>query len=74
MGTGQSQRRHDLDLGRRTDLAVQLSKEESEKEVNMIGKDQPKAELKESYYESADNNHPEKKKAMVKQLEKLLPA
>ena len=40
----------------------------------MIGKDQPKAELKESYYESADNNHPEKKKAMVKQLEKLLPA
>ena len=33
MGAGQYQRRHDLDLGRRTDLAVQLSKEESEKEV-----------------------------------------
>ena len=30
----------------------------------MIGKDQPKAELKESYYESTDNNHPEKKKAI----------
>ena len=69
MGAGQYQRRHDPDLGRRTDLAVQLSKEESEKEVNMIGKDQPKAGLKESYYESTDNNHPEKKKAMVKQLE-----
>ena len=39
---------------------------------NMIGKDRPKAELKESYYESTDNNHPEKKKAMIKQLEKLL--
>ena len=40
----------------------------------MIGKDQPKAELKESNYESTDNNHQEKKKAMVKKLEKLLPA
>ena len=74
MDTSQHQRRHDLDLGRRIDLAVQLSKEESEKEVNMIGKDQLKAELKEYYYESTDNNHPEKKKAMVKQLEKLLTA
>ena len=40
----------------------------------MIVKDQLKAELKEYYYESTDNNHPEKKKAMVKQLEKLLTA
>ena len=40
----------------------------------MIGKDQPKAEPKESYYESTDNNHQEKKKAMIKELEKLLPA
>jgi hypothetical protein len=39
---------------------------------NMIAKDQPKAALKEDYYESTDNNHPEKKKAMIKQLEKLL--
>ena len=38
MGTGQSQLRHDLDLGRITDLAVQLSKEEIdeiEKEVRI---------------------------------------
>jgi len=39
---------------------------------NMMGKDQPKAELKEDYYESTDHDHPEKKQAMIEQLEKLL--
>ncbi len=39
---------------------------------NRIGEDQPKAELKESYYESTDNGHPEKQQAMTQQLEALL--
>jgi len=38
---------------------------------NMMGKDQPKAELKEDYYEDTDMS-PEKKMAMIKQLEHLL--
>jgi hypothetical protein len=39
---------------------------------NRIGEDQPKAELKESYYVSTDKEHPEKQQAMTQQLEELL--
>jgi len=38
---------------------------------NMIGKDQPQAELKEDYYKDTDIS-PEKKDAMIKQLDHLL--